>query len=1171
MKKIFQEDGSMLHQPRKRISFLRSVGAGILPLVMLFACRMANAQSKTLPEPVVASSTTTVGTGLSQPQGVGLDSAGDVFVASANSGSVVEFPVNRGASVTIMSGLSYNKGLTVDPSGNVYSTSYGGNISKWTAGGAANSGSTFTSGSSCPDFAAMGYYIGFYDLTSDAKGNIYALGGNDYILEFDQNANCTERLTPAQLSSPPGAVASDAAGDLYYTIGNTVYYLPVGSNTSSALAIPSGSFASLNALTVDANGDLLITDANSIDEIAMVNGTLQVSKVTYLVPAGAAFNIGISPSGVLYYGNFNANSVVRTVIGSLALGSSAVSTAGTAGVITYTFNAAVTPAAFNFVSGSAASQQFAAVAPASPSTTTCATGTAYAASTANSISFCTLNVALTPITAGKITGAVQLATASASLATTYLSGSGVGPGLAVDPGTQTSLGKFTTPTAMAVDGAGNVFVADSSANTVTEFAGSSTGVIVASGLNAPQGMVVDPAGNLFIADTGNNRVVEVPLTGGTLSPANQIVVASGLSGPLGLAVDLYGNILVANSIGATVVELPNQGGITGVLPSFTIGSGFKKPTAIAVDLNNDIFIADATAASIIEIAPISQQSTVLANYSQVSGLALDANDDIFITQTGVPSVTRIAFVSGAYATNATTTLGVGPTAPQGIAVDNSGNLYVADPGGSAAYQIQRTLGSLTFGKVNVGSSSAAQALTLSNFGTATLTFGTPLFSGTGNTGDFSVAASTNNGCATSLSTGVSCGVSATFSPSAAGTRTETLAFQSNAANGSSGATLTGTGANSVPTTLTLSVSPSGTLSFGQTITVTATVAPKTASSSTPTGTVQFSVDGSNYGAPVTLGSSGTATVSISSLSGGQHVINATYSGDNTFASSAATPPLTLTIATAATSTILTATVNGTTAVATGTSVTFTATVKPTGFNPPPYPSGSVTFYQAGNTTALGTAPLTNGVATFTTTALPHGQYNVTGVYSGDTDFSQSTSAGYAVYVSPPTFVLSNLPTMLSVPPQGSASLAFTITAIAGYTGTAIPTCSAGLPSNTVCSFSPGGVDFGVTPGAQNVVLTVHTGVPSAGFAGSTCWWPGILLLGAVLLFWKRRKLPRIALVILMLISGAAAASLSGCSNGSGSVATPAGSSTVTVQIAGSAAATGSQPISQSFQFTLQVQ
>lgn len=1149
-----------------------SLGMSILLTTALICTTAPGLRAQSVPLPVVATTTTTVGTGLSQPQGVGVDASGDVFVASASAGSVVEFPANGSASINIMTGLSYNKGLAVDSLGNVYSTSYSGNVVRWTAGGAASSGVNFASGSTCPDFAAMGYYLGFFALSADGKGNIYALGGNKYILEFSQQGNCTELLTPSQLNAAPGAIAADAAGDVYYAVGTSIYYLPVGSSTPTQVAITPGAIAGINGLAVDSAGDLIITDSSSIDEVPMVQGSLQPANLTYLVGAGAAANAAVSASGALYYGNFNANSVVRSVIGSLSLGASAVGTTGTAGVITYTFNAAETPTAFQFIAAGAVTTQFALSTPAAGATNTCTTGTAYAASTASAISACTLNVVLNATQTGRVTGTVQLATAAGTQATTYLAGTGQGAALAVDPGLQSTLGNFNTPAATSVDAAGDIFVADSGAGTVTEFTpGSSTGLVVGTGLSAPQGVAVDAAGNLFIADTGNNRVVEVPFVHGALSTAGQSVVASGLNEPTRLAIDLTGNILIANTGGGTLLELPNQGGVVGTLPPFPIGTGLKHPTAVAVDANGNIFVADATLGSLLSISTVGQQTTVLANQSPINGLAVDANDDLYVAYAGATSVTKIALISGAYATNTTLALGTGLQGPQGVALDPAGNLYIADGSGGAAYELQRTLGSLNFGKINVGSSSAAQALTLADIGNASLTFGAPLSTATsGNTADFALTAAANNGCASSLGPGASCGLSVTFTPSLARAETATYSLQSNATNSTSiAATLTGVGANSAPTSLSLSLTPTGQISFGQSIQVTATITSTSGSGATPTGTVQFTVDGIHYGAAVALGSAAMASIPITGLSGGQHTIDATYSGDNIYASSSSVTPLSFTVTTAATTTTVTAIINGSTAVATGTSATFTFTVQPTGTNPPPYPSGTVTFYQSGSTTALGSAALANGVAKLTTTSLPNGQYNVVAVYSGDTDYASSQSAGYAIYVSPPTFLFTVPAGSLTIPAHGSAALSFILTPIAGYTGTVYPSCS-GLPKNATCSFTPGGVDFAVTPGAQTITLTVQTGTAGANFAGLP-WMPTALLasLFAFVLGWKRRRMT-CGLMALLLLAVALTTTITGCSSGN-TLATPAGSSTVTVQLLGTAASSSSSTISQSFTFNLQVQ
>ena len=66
---------------------------------------------------------------------------------------------------------------------------------------------------------------------------------------------------------------------------------------------------------------------------------------------------------------------------------------------------------------------------------------------------------------------------------------------------------------MAVDAAGDVFIADSGKNEVLEVTSASKQLTIGSGLSNPESVAVDAAGDVFIADTGNSRVVEVPAVG----------------------------------------------------------------------------------------------------------------------------------------------------------------------------------------------------------------------------------------------------------------------------------------------------------------------------------------------------------------------------------------------------------------------------------------------------------------------------------------------------------------------------------------------------------------------------------------------------------------------------------------------------------------------------------
>ena len=211
---------------------------------------------------------------------------------------------------------------------------------------------------------------------------------------------------------------------------------------------------------------------------------------------------------------------------------------------------------------------------------------------------CTLTVAYTPTAVGLQTGAVSITgAAGANLATGYLSGIGLGAAQTVDPGTLTAVGSgWQTPQGIALDNAGNLYIADAAANTVSLFAaGATTATTVGTGLSQPSAVAVDGAGNVYIGDSGNGRVVEVPLQGGVPNNSAQSVVMTGLSESTGLATDYTGSLYIADSGNSRVLRLTNTSGTLNPNYTATIGTGFQAPVAVATDSKGDVFIADQTA------------------------------------------------------------------------------------------------------------------------------------------------------------------------------------------------------------------------------------------------------------------------------------------------------------------------------------------------------------------------------------------------------------------------------------------------------------------------------------------------------------------------------------------------------------------------------------------------
>ena len=116
-------------------------------------------------------------------------------------------------------------------------------------------------------------------------------------------------------------------------------------------------------------------------------------------------------------------------------------------------------------------------------------------------------------------------------------------------------------------------------------------------------MAVDAAGDVFVADTGHNAVKEV-LPNGEIK-----TIGSGFSGPSGVAVDAAGDVFVADTGNNAVKEVLPNGDIE------PIGSGFVSPNGVAVDSAGDVFVADSDNNRVVELSP----PTVAATPSPLSG------------------------------------------------------------------------------------------------------------------------------------------------------------------------------------------------------------------------------------------------------------------------------------------------------------------------------------------------------------------------------------------------------------------------------------------------------------------------------------------------------------------------------------------------------------------------
>jgi hypothetical protein len=241
------------------------------------------------------------------------------------------------------------------------------------------------------------------------------------------------------------------------------------------------------------------------------------------------------------------------------------------------------------------------------------------------------------------------------------------------------------------------------------------------------------------------------------------------------------------------------------------------------------------------------------------------------------------------------------------------------------------------------------------------------------------------------------------------------------------------------------------------------------------------------------------------------------------------------------------------------------------------PTGSVDFYLDGVGIRQPPAVLSNGTATFSynPSTLAAGTHSITAGYLGDSTFGPSLSAAQTLSVQ--DFQAAANPTTVNISAPGqSGQTTLTITPEGGFNQSVSFTCS-GLPSESTCSFNPGTV----TPNGAAVVtsVTIQTTGPHAQLdrrhsrRNSAVFYALLIpgFMGLILLAGDRKRrscrVSSLGLFGILLFSTL----WTSCGGGSNSTpsnpGTPAGSTTVTVTVAGS----GTSPITHQMQITLTVQ
>ncbi|MFE3189588.1 NHL repeat-containing protein [Nocardia sp. NPDC059240] len=248
------------------------------------------------------------------------------------------------------------------------------------------------------------------------------------------------------------------------------------------------------------------------------------------------------------------------------------------------------------------------------------------------------------------------------------------------PSGQTVLpfGTLTDPTAVAVDGAGNVYTNDRSRGQVLEWTvGATTSVALPFGQAGDiMALAVDAAGTVYAADYSKNQVLKLPAGSGTATA----LPFSDLAGPSGVFVDGAGDVFVTDDRdNGRVLELA-AGSSTPTKLAF---AGLNQPRGVAVDSAGAVYVTDITSAGRVlklSAGSVRQSALPFPGLAGAGGVAVNAAGDVYATDyaTGGKNKQVLKLAAGASATNTVPLTGL--SQPVAVAVDSHGNIYVVDGG-----------------------------------------------------------------------------------------------------------------------------------------------------------------------------------------------------------------------------------------------------------------------------------------------------------------------------------------------------------------------------------------------------------------------------------------------------------------------------------------------------------
>ena len=1237
---------------------------------------------------------------LSGPYGIAIDKAGNLYISDFDSSVIRMVSATTGTIATIAgtgtAGFSGNggaaasaeltrpAGLAIDVTGNLYIADTGNDRVRMIAAGtgiittAAGSGTFQNSGDGGPATSAgLEYPLG---VGVDGSGNLYiACSFSDSVRKVTAATgvittvagNGTSGYTgdggPATLAqlSFPQSVTVDSAGNLYIADFSN-YVVRKVTSSSGIISTLAGNGQLCNSLSGDGgsatSAGLCFPVSVTVDGADNVyvsdSGAARIREITAPgtppTAAAATPTFSVSPGT---YATVQTVSVTDATPGAaiyVTLNGAAPSTLSPQYIGPVTFTGtdtikAVAVAPGYQVSASASGTYTITARPTAIISTIAGNGVygfsgAGGAATAANLGYLT-GVAIDKagnIYFGDFENNVVWKVSAASKSISIFAGNGIG-GYAGDGGAA-GQAELSRPSGIAVDGGGNVYIADNFNNVVREVSAATgkistvagiyepfgyTGQPIGDGgkataayLNGPTGVAVDGSGNLYIADTWHELVREVTAATGIINtvagvPGSPITGYNGdggpatsalLNNPTQLAIDSAGNLYICDEYNGRVREVAAGTGIIRTVAGNgeeygSTGDGGPatsaalSPQGVAVDGSGNLYISTGAAtvrevnASTGIITRIAGNgyfgyfgdggSATIAELDYPQGVAVDEAGNVYIADgenfrirevtflppPATPGITWAAPAGITYGTalsaaqldassNVAGTLAYSPTLGSVLDAGVQSLTVTMTPDDLADYTAATDTVNLTVNKAtpaitvtpSAGSFSTTQATTVTVAVAAAGAGATPGGSVTLTGGGYTSAAETLSSGSTTIS--IAAGALA------AGTDTLTAAFtpdsQSSANyNGASGAAMVAV-TSATKTTPTVTATPSAvSISTTQALTVSVTVSGGTG---TPTGSVVLIGAGYTSAASALSGGAATLAIPAGSLAAGADSLSILYTPDSTssanYNSAAGATSVTVTspVMSAATVTVT----PGATTITNEQTDAVSITVA--GASGQAVPTGRVTLtsgtYRAEQTLANGAASIT-----IPANALDSGADTVTATYSGDGTYAVASGTASITM----SKVVIAAPAPAGVTPGGSTTSTVTVSAGSNYSGTmnlsctltaspagaqSLPTCSLSPTSVTVTSGGSGTTVFTVrTTAASSTALLAPSGLKLIGLGGGGVMLAGLLMVGVP----ARRRLWLRMMVLLGIVVVAGAI---GCGGGGGGSTTGGGGSSTPATTAG---------------------